>query len=139
MEKHLGEDEAYLVAATLRPETMYGQTNCFVLPEGDYGFFRTKQGEIFVCSERSAVNMYYQDLMDGDEEKRPRSLMTKTGQDLVGLPLDAPLCQYEAIHVLPMFTISMSKGTGVVTSVPAEAPDDYVCLRDWKTRSNWRE
>lgn len=137
--KHLGEGEVYLVAATLRPETMYGQTNCFVLPEGDYGFFRTKQGEIFVCSERSAVNMYYQDLMDGDEEKRPRSLMTKTGQDLVGLPLDAPLCQYETIHVLPMFTISMSKGTGVVTSVPAEAPDDYVCLRDWKTRSNWRE
>jgi len=89
--------------------------------------------------------MYYQDLMEGDEKNGPSgpngptSLMSKTGQDLVGLPLDAPLCQYETIHVLPMFTISMSKGTGVVTSVPAEAPDDYVCLRDWKTRSNWRE
>ena len=106
---------------------------------GEYGFFRTKKGEIFVCSERSALNMYYQDLMEGDEKNGPSSLMSKTGQDLVGLPLDAPLCQYETIHVLPMFTISMSKGTGVVTSVPAEAPDDYVCLRDWKTRSNWRE
>ena len=101
-----------------------------------------------MCSERSALNMYYQDLMEGDEKNGssgpsgpsgPTSLMSKTGQDLVGLPLDAPLCQYETIHVLPMFTISMSKGTGVVTSVPAEAPDDYVCLRDWKTRSNWRE
>ena len=29
----------YLVAATLRPETMYGQTNCFVLPEGEYGVY----------------------------------------------------------------------------------------------------
>lgn len=83
--------------------------------------------------------------MEGNEKNGPSgpsgpsSLMSKTGQDLVGLPLDAPLCQYETIHVLPMFTISMSKGTGVVTSVPAEAPDDYVCLRDWKTRSNWRE
>lgn len=98
-----------------------------------------------MCSERSALNMYYQDLMEGNEKNGPSgpsgpsSLMSKTGQDLVGLPLDAPLCQYETIHVLPMFTISMSKGTGVVTSVPAEAPDDYVCLRDWKTRSNWRE
>ena len=105
-----------------------------------------------MCSERSALNMYYQDLMEdvegveGDSGPRgpsgpsgPRSLMSKTGQDLVGLPLDAPLCQYDTIHVLPMFTISMFKGTGVVTSVPAEAPDDYVCLRDWKTRSNWRE
>lgn len=143
--EQLGDGEVYLVAATLRPETMYGQTNCFVLPEGEYGFFRTKKGEIFVCSERSALNMYYQDLMEGDEKNGssgpsgPTSLMSKTGQDLVGLPLDAPLCQYETIHVLPMFTISMSKGTGVVTSVPAEAPDDYVCLRDWKTRSNWRE
>ncbi len=26
----------FLVAATLRPETMYGQTSCFVLPSGDY-------------------------------------------------------------------------------------------------------
>ena len=87
---HLGEDEVYLVAATLRPETMYGQTNCFVLPEGDYGFFRTKQGEIFVCSERSALNMYYQDLMDGDEEKRPRSLMTKDRSRLGWFALGCP-------------------------------------------------
>jgi len=27
--------DVFLVAATLRPETMPGQTNCFVLPEGD--------------------------------------------------------------------------------------------------------
>ena len=129
--------DIFLVAATLRPETMYGQTNCFVLPEGDYSFFRTKKNEIFVCSERSALNMLYQDLLEG--EKAPKALKTLKGADLVGLPLEAPLCQYETIYVLPMFTISMSKGTGVVTSVPAEAPDDYVCLRDWKTRSNWRE
>ena len=134
----------FLVAATLRPETMYGQTNCFVLPEGEYGFFRTKGGEIFICSERAALNMYYQDIMESQEavegeELGPRCLMKKKGEELVGLPLEAPLCQYSTIHVLPMFTISMSKGTGVVTSVPAEAPDDYICLRDWKTRENWRE
>jgi len=28
------------MAATLRPETMAGQTNCWVLPEGDYGAYR---------------------------------------------------------------------------------------------------
>ncbi len=27
--------KVYMVAATLRPETMYGQTNCFVLPSGN--------------------------------------------------------------------------------------------------------
>ena len=27
------------MAATLRPETMYGQTNCWVLPDGQYGAY----------------------------------------------------------------------------------------------------
>ena len=35
-----GGSEVFLVPATLRPETMYGQTNCYVLPSGDYGAFR---------------------------------------------------------------------------------------------------
>ena len=30
-----GSRNLFLVAATLRPETMYGQTNCYVLPEGE--------------------------------------------------------------------------------------------------------
>jgi leucyl-tRNA synthetase len=30
----------FLVAATLRPETMYGQTNCYVLPEAEYGLYQ---------------------------------------------------------------------------------------------------
>ena len=33
-QEQLGDGEVYLVAATLLTETMYGQTNCFVLPEG---------------------------------------------------------------------------------------------------------
>ena len=136
----VGEGSIFLVAATLRPETMYGQTNCFVLPEGEYGFFRMRGGDIFVCSQRSALNMCYQDLAASSaDDKQPVCLMTKAGSDLVGLPLEAPLCQYPTIHVLPMFTISMQKGTGIVTSVPAEAPDDYACLMDWKKRANWRE
>ena len=32
----------FLAAATLRPETAYGQTNCFVLPTGEYGAFLMK-------------------------------------------------------------------------------------------------
>jgi leucyl-tRNA synthetase len=54
--------KVYLVAATLRPETMYGQTNCFVLPEGDYGIFEMPKDEIWICSDRSMLNMAYQDL-----------------------------------------------------------------------------
>ena len=31
------------------------------------------------------------------------------------LPLQAPYCHYERIYVLPLTSIAMSKGTGVVT------------------------
>lgn len=29
-----------------------------------------------------------------------------------------------------MLNISMNKGTGVVTSVPSDAPDDYAVMKD---------
>jgi leucyl-tRNA synthetase len=44
--------KVFLAPATLRPETMYGQTNCFVLPDGNYGAFEMANGDVFVISER---------------------------------------------------------------------------------------
>lgn len=37
-----GRGPVYLMAATLRPETMYGQVNCWVLPEGQYAAFAAR-------------------------------------------------------------------------------------------------
>ncbi len=39
---------------------MYGQTNCWALPYGDYAAFRGLNGEIYVMTERSALNLSYQ-------------------------------------------------------------------------------
>ena len=50
----------FLVAATLRPETMFGQTNCWVRPDMKYIAFETTNGDIFICTSRSARNMSYQ-------------------------------------------------------------------------------
>lgn len=41
-----GQGPVFLMAATLRPETMYGQTNAWALPEGDYAAFRGLNGEV---------------------------------------------------------------------------------------------
>jgi leucyl-tRNA synthetase len=62
LEKTLAGRKVFLVAATLRPETMYGQTSCFVLPSGDYVAVEMKNDEVFICSERSARNMAYQSM-----------------------------------------------------------------------------
>jgi leucyl-tRNA synthetase len=38
-----------------------------------------------------------------------------------------------------MFTIKEGKGTGVVTSVPSDSPDDYAALLDLKKKKALRE
>jgi leucyl-tRNA synthetase len=75
------------MAATLRPETMYGQTNCWVLPEGSYGAFRGPQDDIYVMTARSSRNLSFQDRMP--VEGHPEQLLELNGQDLIGVPLKA--------------------------------------------------
>jgi leucyl-tRNA synthetase len=128
----LAGKKVFLAPATLRPETMYGQTNCFVLPEGDYGAFAVSATDVFICSERSARNMAYQGL--AVEKGLVDRVAAFKGEDLLGLPLAAPHAVYETVYALPLLTISMKKGTGVVTSVPSDAPDDWAALRDLKNK-----
>ena len=53
--------------------------------------------------------------------------------------MQAPNSQYERIYVLPLLTISMDKGTGVVTSAPSDSPDDWMALCDLKRKDKLRE
>ena len=73
------------MAATLRPETMAGQTNCWVLPEGEYGAYRGLNGEIFVLTGRSARNLAFQDKTPNPGQAE--LLLPLKGQDLIGIPL----------------------------------------------------
>ena len=130
-------DKVFMVAATLRPETMFGQTNCWILPSGEYGVFQMKNGDIFICSEWSARNMAFQEMFE--EFGKVNLLFKVTGEKLLGTPLHAPLCKYEKVYTLPMLTISMKKGTGIVTSVPSDSPDDFVNLREFKNKPAFRQ
>ena len=73
------------MAATLRPETMAGQTNCWVLPEGQYGAYRGLDGEVYVMTARSARNLSFQDRTPATGA--PELLLSLAGQDLIGVPL----------------------------------------------------
>jgi len=129
--------QVFLCAATLRAETMYGQTNYWILPDGDYGAFEMANGEVYIMAERAALNLSYQDKTA--EYGKPVCLLMLKGQDLMGCPAKSPLAFNEVIFGLPMLTILMSKGTGVVTSVPSDAPDDYMALQDLKKKPAMRE
>ncbi|KAM4875852.1 leucine--tRNA ligase, cytoplasmic [Thomomys bottae] len=126
----------FLVAATLRPETMFGQTNCWVHPNLKYIGFETVDGDIFICTQRAARNMSYQGLTKNNGVVPVvKELM---GEEILGASLSAPLTCYKVIYVLPMLTIKEDKGTGVVTSVPSDSPDDFAAFRDMKKKQALR-
>jgi leucyl-tRNA synthetase len=58
---------------------------------------------------------------------------------MMGLPLKAPLAVNQRIYSLPMMTISMNKGTGVVTCVPSDSPDDWMAISDLRKKAPLRE
>lgn len=129
--------KVFLVPATLRPETMYGQTNCWIRPDMKYIAFETVDKEVFVCTHRAARNMSYQGITPVNAEVK--ILLEFVGQDIMGARLKAPLTSYDVIYTLPMLTIKEDKGTGVVTSVPSDSPDDFIALRDLKNKQPLRE
>mgnify|MGYP005994435591 CR=1 FL=1 len=129
--------KVYLAAATLRPETMYGQTNCWILPTGKYGAFQINEEEVFIMTERAARNCAYQGL--SLKKNEVTCLAEIQGSDLLGIKLKSVFTPHEFIYALPMLTVSMKKGTGVVTSVPGDSPDDWAALRDLQKKPALRE
>ncbi|MCO5586503.1 hypothetical protein L7F22_040443 [Adiantum nelumboides] len=126
----------FLAAATTRPEAMYGQTNAWVLPEGEYGAFEINETEVFIMTSRAAYNLAYQLLARVPE--KPTCLLEMTGHDLIGLPLTTPLSNFKTVYALPLSTISTHKGTGIVPSVPSNSPHDYLALSELKNNPNAR-
>lgn len=126
----------FLVPATLRPETMYGQTCCFVGPKINYGVFKVNETDYYIITERAARNMAYQGVFakEGVIEKAADVV----GADLVGTLINAPLSLHkEGVRVLPMETVLPTKGTGVVTSVPSDSPDDYATVTDLAKKADY--
>jgi leucyl-tRNA synthetase len=77
------DDNVYFVPATLRPETMYGQTCCFVGPKISYGIFKVKEKEYYIVTKRAAWNMAFQGIFF-DSKNFPNT------QDHLPTVLEAP-------------------------------------------------
>lgn len=67
-----------------------------------------------------------------------KSVATVLGSVLVGSLVYAPLSVHTAgVRVLPMETVLATKGTGVVTSVPSDSPDDYATVTDLAKKADY--
>lgn len=98
--------------------------------------------------------MAYQDFFE-EKEKRGNidKVGTINGKQLLGLSVEAPLSVNHVVPILPLSLVSMDKvyiykyiiiiillktndmkkGTGIVTSVPSDAPDDYIGIQHLKS------
>ncbi|MBI2565059.1 leucine--tRNA ligase [Candidatus Woesearchaeota archaeon] len=114
-------DDAFIIAATLRPETMYGQTNMWANPEADY--VKAEIGkEKWIISRECAEKLKYQD-------KEVKILKTISGKDLIGKKCLAPVVEKKVL-ILPFKKANPNIATGFVTSVPSDAPFDYIGLKE---------
>ncbi|WVF70246.1 leucine-tRNA ligase [Kwoniella sp. CBS 6097] len=130
----VGGKKVFMVAATLRPETMYGQTNCFVGTNIKYGLFESAHNELFLVTERAARNMAFQETFEG-ERGRLVKVADVSGDELLGTKITPPFGIAKEIYVVPMEGVLSTKGTGVVSCVPSDSPDDWRTLMDLRKKA----
>ncbi len=117
----------YLVAATLRPETIYGQTNLWINPEAEYCRVQV-ENEHWIMSKEAAEKITYQiDNVIIKEDIDPKTLLGQTAL--------APGIERE-VPILPASFVSATVGSGIVTCVPSDAPYDYIALQTLKEENS---
>lgn len=118
--KFEGEDYRF-PCATLRPETVFGVTHLLVNPTATYKIAEVN-GEEWVISEEAVEKLRHQ-----EHEVRPIS--TLKGEEIVGEHVFNPI-NGDKVLVLPATFVNPDSGSGVVMSVPAHAPYDYISLKE---------
>ncbi|MBI2673520.1 leucine--tRNA ligase, partial [Candidatus Woesearchaeota archaeon] len=114
-------NDSFLVAATLRPETVFGVTNMWVKSDSDLVKAKVNN-EKWIISKEAAVKLSEQ-LKDVKilEEFKGKELINKSCVNLV---------TNREIKILAADFVDPDNATGIVMSVPAHAPYDYIALRN---------
>lgn len=117
-------DGTILPAATLRPETIFGVTNMWVNPNVSYQKIKIDD-EIWICSKEciNKLSYQYEQLVDLNE--------TISGEELIGKTCLIPQIERE-VPILSGSFADPNIATGIVMSVPAHAPYDWIALVESK-------
>lgn len=113
----------FLLCATFRPETIYGVTNVWVNPSIKYSLVDVDGKKYWVSSEVAKSLPLQLPQMKVISEKDGSEFEGKTALN----PINGV-----AIPIFPASFVAPEVGSGVVMSVPAHAPYDYLALRDLK-------
>ena len=113
-------EDGYVLTATYRPETIFGVTNIWVNPNSKIAKVK-HNNEIYYITEEAFNALKHQielELLDVFDAKK---MLNKNVKNLM---------TGEEVPVYPAEFVKADEGTGIVMSVPAHAPFDYVALRD---------
>ncbi|MDI9642630.1 MAG: leucine--tRNA ligase [Archaeoglobales archaeon] len=107
--------------ATLRPETVFGVTNIWLKPSK---YVVAKVGkEKWIVSREAFEKLKFMD--------REVELINEVdAKDFIGKNVIVPIVN-RAVQILPANFVDMDNATGVVMSVPAHAPYDFVALKEF--------
>ncbi len=119
--KYRLDEKTVLPAATFRPETVYGITNMWINPEADY-VEADVNGESWIISQEAAEKLK-------EQERKITVKRIFKGAELIGKTFTNPVTNLK-FPILPGWFVDSKTATGVVYSVPAHAPYDYLALRD---------
>jgi len=106
--------------ATLRPETVFGVTNIWLKP-AKY-VIASVDGEKWVVSMEAFEKLRFMD-------RNVELLGEVDAKEFIGKRVLVPLVE-RLVPILPADFVDLDNATGVVMSVPAHAPYDFVALRD---------
>jgi leucyl-tRNA synthetase len=115
-------EKIILPCATLRPETVFGVTNIWLKPV-KYTIAKVN-GEKWLVSEEAYEKLTF-------TEKEVEMIGEVNAEELFGKYAINPVTQ-QRIPILPADFVDTDNATGVVMSVPAHAPYDYVALEELK-------
>ncbi|MDT8782166.1 MAG: leucine--tRNA ligase [Candidatus Bathyarchaeia archaeon] len=119
--KYRLDDQSVLPAATFRPETVYGLTNIWINPDATY-VEAIVNGENWVISQEAAEKLK-------EQERKIEVKRNFKGKELIGKTFENPVTKLK-FPILPGWFVDPKTATGVVYSVPAHAPYDWLALRD---------
>ncbi|MHA2364027.1 MAG: leucine--tRNA ligase [Candidatus Hodarchaeales archaeon] len=110
----------FIPVATLRPETIFGITCIWVAPKSIYVLIKLSNKEHWIIAEESIPNF------DQDQEitivKRIKS------EEIIGKTVICPLSDQE-VPIVSSEIVIPATGTGIVMSVPAHAPVDFMAYK----------
>ena len=113
-------NDMILPAATFRPETVYGVTNMWINPKVEYVIAEVGK-EKWIVSKEAFEKLKLQ--------KEVKQVGKVNGSELIGKSCTNPVTK-EDVPILQAEFVDPNNGTGVVMSVPAHAPYDYIALKD---------